>query len=75
MASKEMTVREWECDGCGSKVRADAKSRDLPSGWTNATTTFDSGYTGDYTKGLDLCPACAKNPEAAADRWKASLRK
>jgi hypothetical protein len=69
MASKEVTIREWNCDGCGGTIRSDTKSRDLPAGWTGVTTTIQGGL---YTKGLDLCRACSEDPEAAVQRWKSS---
>lgn len=69
MASKEMTVRKWVCDGCGGEHFAENKTRALPAGWVVATTAMNSGHVGSMPKGLDLCPTCAKDPEAAIRRW------
>jgi hypothetical protein len=73
MASKEVSIREWTCDGCGMTARSGTASGNLPSGWTTATTTIHIPPGGDYSKGLDLCPACAKDPAAAVRHYKASI--
>jgi hypothetical protein len=73
MASKEVSVREWKCDGCGTTARSDTISQDSPAAWTIATTTIKIAPGGDRSKGLDLCPHCSKDPRAAAQRYKASI--
>lgn len=73
MASKEVTVREWTCDGCGTTIRSENAGRDLPSDWTTATTTINIPPGGPYTKVLELCPTCSQDREAAAKRYKTTL--
>jgi ribosomal protein L37AE/L43A len=73
MASKNISVREWKCESCGATSRANAAAQDLPPGWTVETTTINIPPGGPHTKGLDLCPECTKNTEAAVRRYRASL--
>ncbi|MCI0738460.1 MAG: hypothetical protein L0Y72_05405 [Gemmataceae bacterium] len=73
MASKEIKMRQAECEACDEKVLLPADSRGLPSGWTEATIPLKSGV-GEYTKGIDLCPQCSKDTEAAKTRAKARWR-
>ena len=59
MANREVTIREWECDRCGKKVRPDTRSSDPPPGWT--VQTKETGAAGrPYSKGMDLCPVCSR---------------
>ena len=69
MSSKPITIREWSCDSCGNIDRANDNGRELLPGWTIATAE-----TGGHQKGLDLCPTCSKNPQAAIEKYKENLR-
>jgi hypothetical protein len=70
MASKEVKMRQLECEACDEKVLLPADSRGLPPGWTEATIQLMSGV-GEYTKGIDLCPECSKDLEAGKRKAKA----
>ena len=73
MSSKPITIREWSCDSCGNTDRANDNGRDLLPGWTNVTSEIPSATCG-HQKGLDLCPTCSKNPQAAIEKYKENLR-
>jgi len=72
MSRKEVTVTEWTCEGCGAVVRMEKTTPNPPRGWVTVTTTIGVGL-GEGTQGLDLCQTCAKDPEAAAKRYRASI--
>jgi hypothetical protein len=70
MASKDVTVKQWECESCGTTVLADAGSKELPAGWTILTIELNNGVGGS-TKGIEVCQECSKNPELAKRKAKA----
>ena len=43
MASKDVTVKQWECDACSTKVLAPNASADLLSGWKHVTFPISGG--------------------------------
>ena len=73
MSSKPITIREWSCDSCGNTDRATDNSRGLIPGWTSVAAEIPSA-TGEHQQGLDLCPTCSKNPQAAMEKYKEKLR-
>ncbi len=73
MSNKPITIREWSCDSCGNTDRATDNSRELLPGWTISAAEIASA-TGGHQQGLDLCPTCSKNPQAAIEKYKENLR-
>ncbi|QDT48103.1 hypothetical protein Pan258_21430 [Symmachiella dynata] len=72
MAHKDIKARIWQCDGCETTHISLEESLTLPDGWGEHCTEFINGE--DVSKkGLDLCPTCLIDPDAAAKRWKASM--
>jgi hypothetical protein len=68
MASKIVTVTLWQCDVCPTTATTDAKSTNKPPGWQTQTIPLSSVLT----KGIQVCPECAKNPEEAKRKAKAA---
>jgi DNA-directed RNA polymerase subunit RPC12/RpoP len=66
MATRNKSVKEWECDACGKKVMSEGK----PAGWTDETITISTGLA-ESIKGIDVCDRCSKDPEAAKRQAKA----
>jgi hypothetical protein len=62
MASRDVTLKEWECDACGSKVLATQAGGSLLPGWTHVTFPICRGM---YTKTAEVCPTCSQNLEEA----------
>jgi hypothetical protein len=70
MASKDVTVKQWTCDACGLEVLGTSTGKAKPSGWRELTITLKSGIA-DMSHGIDVCQACAKNPEEAKRKARA----
>jgi hypothetical protein len=66
MASKNITLKQWECDSCGQLANSAAGEMNLPSGWIELTIDL-----GDMQKGIEVCQQCAKNPQRAKEAAKA----
>jgi hypothetical protein len=65
MATETIRQTQHICDGCGKK----AIGKEKPVDWTVFNTALNLG-SGDYSKGIDLCANCSKEPETAAQRYK-----
>jgi len=64
MSNKNVTVKQWECEACGKKLISDSDRPEPPAGWSTESISLRSGV-GEYTKGIDICPDCAKDRQAA----------
>ena len=73
MASDEVTVRKWTCDGCKTSHLSDNNSRELPSGWTTEKITEEYTPDAPSEKTLEFCTDCSKDPTAAIQNYKDSI--
>ena len=75
MATKKVTeelTRRLATGCCGVTSRV-AQTSDLPAGWTTAVAHIElMPGTGKSSKGIELCPACSKDVDAAIARHEAS---
>jgi hypothetical protein len=72
MARDETTVTQWTCDSCRITLVSEPKNKSLPAGWKIIQVPFRMPM-GGYTKGAEICDACARDEDAATLRVRKNL--